>query len=651
MVAVEEGGSGGDNPKKVSTRASSVAAGNELWISFEVNHPWTVSFSESWLSAFDLYSGSSYGAFQISAEMNLTGSPREATMTIASQIYGEVTVRVVQEAMVLPDFELLFSEETLEMFPELAEGRLELPFMVGGGDPKKTKAAAGDYINLFFEITHPWTVSFSDDWVFDDPSSVSQSNRYEDDDVDYSRFNLYATPNYTDAPREATMTIASIVSGEINIRVVQEPLVLPTSISINAPSSVAPYSAIQVEAVLDTDNPNDYRYVNVWFEDNDVKYLDGDVPVALSPGTITCHASYEFYDLDYSIEATPVEITVTDVASPSDLYYLTNRESGAYLVHNSSSIALSNLETSVATDLAFSSDRSKVYVVGSVVVTGDNQVETEEPRLWTYDCSTGVVQKMNLNMDSGKGLKVAVDGDDVYVLVKGSGGHAVLKNNTTIWSTTVDYVISDLAVENGQFYLCGNTPFKNFANGTDPFIWKNGTQRSLEKYVPSSNRIQVYFLPKVIAVRNGVPYTVGKMPENNNERYYYECSIMWENSTRIYNTTLNPSIEGLCLEATDMEFFDFGADEPAMFFTGKKYVSPEASSPYTPGLYFYRPFNDYYQLSIPYSGSARLDAVQICNGIPVLLGLNNGSPAYWEAPWKDPISLNESGTVVDFLVK
>ena len=391
--------------------------------------------------------------------------------------------------------------------------------------------------------------------------------------------------------------------------------------------------------------------MNVWFEGN-VKDLADGVPVALSPGTITCHASYEFDNLDYSIEATPVEITVTDVSSPTDWYFLTNRESGAYLLHNSSSIALSNLETSVATDLAFSSDRSKVYVVGSVVVTDVNLVETEEPRLWTYDCATGDVHLTKLNMDSGKGLKVAVDGDDVYVLVKGSGGHAVLKNNTTIWSTTVDYVISDLTVENGQFYLCGNTPFKNFANGTNPYIWKNGTLSSLEKYVPSNNRIRVYFLPKVIAVRDGVPYTVGKMPENNNEWHYYECSIMWKNSTRIYNTTLNPSIDGLCLEATDMEFFDFGADEPAMLFTGKKYVSPEASSPYTPGFYFYRPFNDYYQISIPYSGSARLDAIQICNGIPALLGLNNGSPAYWEAPWKDPVALNDSGTIVGrFLVK
>ncbi|MBQ6177475.1 MAG: BACON domain-containing protein [Bacteroidales bacterium] len=110
MVAGGEDSGGGDNPKKVGTRASSIAAGGEVRISFDVNHPWTVSFSEPWLSAFDVHSRSDYGEFKISAETNLTGAPREATMTIASQIYGEVTVRVIQESMVLPDFELTFSD-------------------------------------------------------------------------------------------------------------------------------------------------------------------------------------------------------------------------------------------------------------------------------------------------------------------------------------------------------------------------------------------------------------------------------------------------------------------------------------------------------------------------------------------------------------
>ena len=248
-------------------------------------------------------------------------------------------------------------------------------------------------------------------------------------------------------------------------------------------------------------------------------------------------------------------------------------------------------------------------------------------------------------------MKVVVEGDDIFVLGKGSNGYVVLKNNVSVWNSTGDYVISDMAVENGLFYLCGNTPFKNFANGTYPYIWKNGTQTSLEKYVPSSNRIQVYFEPKAIAVRNGIPYTVGVMPESNNEWYYYQVSIMWENSTRIYNTTITPSTNGLCRVPTDIVFLDFGADDPAMLITGKQFISPEGNGNYTPGLFYDRPFYDYYQIPVSYSGSARLDAIQICNGIPTLLGLNNGTPAYWEAPWKNPVDLDESGTVVGFIAK
>ena len=645
-----------------------------VWISFNANHPWTVSFSEPWLYTRSGEGNPGYGEFRIFADSNDTGSSREATMTISSQFYGDVKVRVVQEAMVLPDFELVFDAETREIYPELAEGRLDLPFLVGGGGgggPKKAKVGPGDYINLSFEISHPWTVRFSESWLSADPSSGNASYRDEDGDVYYRWFNLYATPNYTGTSREATMTIASRYFGEVNIRVVQEAMVLPNSISFDAPSTVTAYSCFDVDAFLGYPDGVDRGYRlcldPVEGQSNIQSIVNG--YLAVNPGTVTfraylSHDDYPFLDEDFTLES-EVVVTITEGSAPTDWYFATNRPYGAYLTHitgnQHSSVALSTLRTAVVKDLAFSADRTKIYAVGSVVLTIDVDEEREEPRLWTYDCATGTVHVTELDYPSGRGKKVAVDENtgDVYVLVDASSEdisnrYCLLKNNENIWETSMYYVISDLTVENGNFYLCGNTEFRNFANGTDPIVWKNDSMMLLQEYEPSSNRIQPYFEPKAICVLNGMPYTVGLMPVLNNEWYYFEYSIMWKNKNYMYIPTLRIDIDGLRQIPHDMVLLTgegFHPEFPPILVVGEQRRS--STENITPGLYLDRPFNSSNLLPLNYSGSASIQSIRLFNGIPALLGMNDGRTAYWSAPWNTPttLSLNEGETVVGFLVK
>ena len=650
--------------------------GENVGVSFMANHPWTVSFSEPWLYVIESEGDAGYGAFRVYADTNDTGSPREATMTIASMIYGEVTVRVVQEAMVVPDFELKFAERTFDEFPELEDGRLELPFRVGGGsvEPKKTRADVGDFIDLYFETNHPWTVRFSESWLSASPSSGNPSYTDNYGNVQYGYFNIYATPNGTGASREATMTIASQYFGEVTIRVVQDKMVLPNSITINAPQTVTPYSFFDVEAVLGYPDGVDRGLeanIAVVEGSGNLRWISGGY-LPVNPGTVTfraylSHDVCSYLDEDFYLESEAAVVTITEGPAPTDWYFANNRPYGAYLTHfaggQRSSAALSTLRTSTANDLAFSADRSKIYVVGSVVLTIDVDEEREEPRLWTYDCATGTVDVTKLDYPSGRGKKVAVDetNGDVYVLVDASSEdvsnrYCLLKNNEQIWETSMLYVISDLAVENGKYYLCGNTEFRNFANGTDPIVWKNGSMMFLQEYVPSNDRIQPYFEPKSICVLNGVPYTVGLMPVSNNEWRYFEYPIMWENNEYMYSPDLRTDIEGLRQIPRDMVLLKgagFDPDYPPILVVGEQQRSSTENS--TPGLYLNRPFynDNSYRLPLTYSGSASIQNIRLCNGIPALLGTNSGRPAYWSAPWSTPtsLSLGEEETFVGFLVK
>lgn len=101
------GGSGAVDPKKGGDNG-------DAYIGFYVTHNWSVSFSEPWLSASpahgygyeDEYEGEVYighSGFNISAELNATGAPRSATMTITSDYDGSsFQYTVVQASIVVP---------------------------------------------------------------------------------------------------------------------------------------------------------------------------------------------------------------------------------------------------------------------------------------------------------------------------------------------------------------------------------------------------------------------------------------------------------------------------------------------------------------------------------------------------------------------
>ena len=677
MVAGEVD-SGGDNPKKVGTRASSIVAGGEVWISFNVNHPWTVSFSEPWLSAYDFYSSSDYGEFKVSAETNLTGAPREATMTIASQIYGEVTVRVVQESMVLPDFELTFSDWTLEKFPELAEGRLELPFMVGGGSggggPKKANAEVGDYIGLVFEISHPWTVSFSESWLTADPSSGSPSYRDEDDDVVYRGFNLYATPNNTGVPREATMTIASIVYGEVNIRVVQEPFSAPRSISLNAPLTVTAYTPFDMEVVLDTDDLNHYRYTYIDNEyDSNIKWLDEDSVLIFAPGTYSFSAIFEYSSIDYYRESQPVTVTVTEPDAPTDWYFLIRRDNKPYLIHrvgiSDTAIELCNNELAQANEMAFSANGSTVYVVGAV--PGDNDALI--PCLWTYDGSVASRTDYS-DYPNMKATDLAVDNSDVYILVTdlnpaGSFDFLALKNGVEDGRYTLNpsyqpsFTISDITAEDGRYYLCG-TRMDNYT----PYYWRNltisTTQYSwplVEHNLGNSNLSKPMHYPESIAVKDGEPYVVGSVRYSYGDFMLFRRALFWQGDDYAPNY-LGPYSMGSSTSGTYYMFHQIVKSNGHFILVGERYQDHNSyKDNWAPLLYFdsISRYNDASLNAIPFAYSSRAGLNDVClhNGVPALGGVlvdgtNTPHPAFWEAPWKEPFQWpNDSDTIVDFLVK
>ena len=196
-------------------------------------------------------------------------------------------------------------------------------------------------------------------------------HRDEDDDVVYRGFNLYATPNNTGVPREATMTIASIVYGEVNIRVVQEPFSAPRSISLNAPLTVTAYTPFDMEVVLDTDDLNHYRYTYIDNEyDSNIKWLDEDSVLIFAPGTYSFSAIFEYSSIDYYRESQPVTVTVTEPDAPTDWYFLIRRDNKPYLIHrvgiSDTAIELCNNELAQANEMAFSANGSTVYVVGAV---------------------------------------------------------------------------------------------------------------------------------------------------------------------------------------------------------------------------------------------------------------------------------------------
>lgn len=673
MVAGEVD-SGGDNPKKVKTRASSIAAGGEVRISFNVNHPWTVSFSEPWLSAYVFYSSSDYGEFIISAETNLTGAPREATMTIASQIYGEVTVRVVQEAMVLPDFELTFSDWTLEQFPELAEGRLDLPYMVsggGGGGPKKTRAEAGDYIELVFEISHPWTVSFSESWLTANPMSGGPSYVDDDGDVQYRWFNLYATPNDTGTPREATMTIASQAYGEVTVRVVQETFVYPRSASVIPPASATPFSPFQLEISLDTDNPDDYEFMGYNFISGDgaqARWTEDGI-VCFSPGTLAAYAYYYNPRTDFYKEYDPVEITIAEPAAPNQWYFLIRRDNKPYLIHRvgstDTSVELSNNESAQANEMAFSADGSTVYVVGAV--PGDNDALI--PCLWTYDGSVASRTDYS-DYPNMRATDLAIDDSDVYILVTdlnpaGSFDFLALKNGVEDGRYTLNpsyqpsFTISDITAEDGRYYLCG-TRMDNYT----PYYWRNltisTTQYSwplVEHNLGNSNLSKPMHYPESIAVKDGEPYVVGSVRYSYGDFMIFRRALYWEGDQK-KPTHLGPYYSGSNTSGTYYMLHSIVKNNDHFVLVGEVYQDHNSYKDNWSPLLFYDELETYASIPLEYSSAmAGLNDVCLYNSVPALSGVlvdgtNTPHPAFWEAPWKQPFQWpNDNDTIVDFLVK
>lgn len=563
---------------------------------------------------------------------------------------GKATVFSVNmsemELIPLPAFEFEFTEETLEEFPELVENRLDIPFAVGGGEsgekPKKSKEA-GDYINLYFTSSHPCSVSFSEPWLSATPSDGI--NGY---------FNLYATLNDTGAPREATMTISSDWGGEpIVITVVQATMVLPTAITINASATtVTPYTCFDIEAslVYPEGETGDF-YPDVYLTDgsSNVTWSSTGRYLAINPGTVCFHAEFSYGE--YYLESESIEVTITEGTAPTDWYFLVNRETGAFLVHRTGSgdtdIQLSELSTSVANGLAFSSDRSKVYVVGSVKVTDDNDNVVEEPRLWTV--SNGESTYTKLNLTSGRGMKVAVDGEDIYVLANGSAGYAVLKNNESVWSRSSDYNIFDLAVENGNYYISGATPFENWATGNTPYLWTNGGSTVLDVYVDSDLYQQRYF-PVHVSVKDGEVYVSGYVMAR--DRYSHDHAVMtlWEGDDSYFPYRSRGDWWWSCVY--DMALLDSGD----RIYIGESFYNSSSNRQQLPAFYknltSYTTIDSSNLLPLNYSGEVCLNEIHLCNGIPVMRGTVDSSPAFWEAPWKDPLIWeNTDDTVVGFLVK
>ena len=543
------------------------------------------------------------------------------------------------ELVELGPFSIEFDEYTLERFPELEDNRLEIPFVVGGGgdNPKKTKADPGDYIWLYFEANHPWSVSFSESWLSASPISGGMGEGY---------FNLYATANDTGASREATMTITSDWGGMIEITVVQEPFSQPKSISLNAPQTVPAYTPFNMEVVLDTDDPDHYRYTYIDNEyDSNIKWLDDGVMI-LAPGTYSFYAVFSYSSINFYMESEPVTVTVTEPDAPTDWYYLIKRENKPYLIHRNggsdTAIQLSEQELAQVSDLAITSDGTTVYVVGAD--PDENNVLV--PCLWTIEGSSAT--KTNFDLSGGSPKKIVLDGGDIYVLADYLPKTVVLKNNEVLWTSQAYDEINDIAVDNGHVYLCGADQFENWAVGNKPYLWTDGVSKPLAKYVDNDLYQQRYY-PQRVKVKDGSVFVTGYLMARDRYSHDHAVAAMWEGDDYSYVYRSRSDWWWTCLY--DMSFLE--GDH--RIYVGESFYNSSTNRQLQPVFYIdYIPdyLSAYNKLPLNYSGEAGLNQVQLCNGIPVLRGTIDGETAFWEAPWKNPVVWdNDEDEVIGFVVK
>ena len=544
----------------------------------------------------------------------------------------------------LPPFTLEFTEWTMETSPELAEGRLDIPAVVNNSTPKSADSEGRVWIE--FETDYPWSVYFSEPWL--SASIISgQGDGY---------FQLYAEANETSEPRQAIMTIASDYGGKFEYTVTQAALILPESISVSAPASVTPYTVFNVQANISpvaaaSSGGEFYVYDD---EGGDcISWLTSDECIAVKPGTVKFKAVY-YYGENYYIESEPFVMQIDDVTGPLNWIYLFRSQNKPYLTYVGDFL-LSDNEAAQANNLAFSEDKSLVYVVGAIPNADDDLI----PCMWTCDGTSIQMAELNMPLDvvEANARKVVVDGTDIYILAEYKQGdnvaaYYVLKNNVVLWSGAPAYTIYDMAVENGIFYLCGSSQFNsgNWSGG-DPYLWiyageNEATQNSLEPYT-STTYYQQHYFPYSIVVQNGQTSVVGYM--QNRDKYSVDrgFAMSW------INTYLDTR-----MSSTKYQYF-CSYDQVLMgdhrLVVGESFINQNnliVKRDQTPALYLDEPFINGHSLPVNYSDAACINEIQLFNGIPVLRGTANGTPAFWEAPWKEPmIWSNTDDEVIGFLVK
>lgn len=465
------------------------------------------------------------------------------------------------------------------------------------------------------------------------------------------------------------MTISSTIFGEKTIRVVQDAITLPTGITLSAPSTVAPYSPFEVEAELIYPDGQTGSFMPDVYSSGDVviKGLDEGY-MAVTSGTAVFRAEFSFGG--YYLEAEPVEITVTEGTAPTDWYFLVNRESDPYLVHRTVSgdtwIPLPlpgepSVVHAVANDLAFSQDGTRVFVAGAA----PDVVGNLEPCLWTY-YGTGTdvaVWDMpdNENVAYGEARKIVVEGDDVYILAKAGNAYGYLnyvsKNNVIIWSE--EYLnqpdtIYDMVVENGTFYLSGSTYFYSWAVGNTAFLRTNGSYKSLAKFNDPDLYQQCYY-PKSVTAKDGVAYVAGYVEARDRYSHNHAVISMWEGGNAYFRYRNRG--DWWWTRVNDMAFFSGNH----RVYVGESYYNSSTNRQQVPVFYYdllSLSTNAYWDpnysncLPLTYSGEVYLEEVKVCNNIPVLRGTVDGTTAFWEAPWKEPVLWeNTTDTVIGFAVK
>lgn len=574
-----------------------------------------------------------------------------------------------------PEFELTFDDYTEGKFPHINDDEdpyIEIPYKVGGsGDdgpikaPRKTSNLdPGDYVWICFDATHPWTVRFSESWLWADET-------YMDSDG-YGEFRICAETNETGASREATMTIASQFYGEVTIRVVQDALVLPTALTISAPETVSLYQVFEVEGGFIPENVTVSRGVEIYVKEDEnydcVEWLSryGNVYEykAVLPGTVTFVAEFDYEGVFLTKE---LEVTIAEpnVVAPTDWYFLVKRDNKPYLIHrydgSDTAIKLSDFESAQANDLAITAD-GKVHVVGAYpVAENDNALS---PCEWTYEGGDSASRTVYDGLQNRKATNVAVEGNHVYILVSGvdasgSAGSVVLKDGESIWTLTpgtTRYSVTDIAVEGDQFYLCGFSIKPSNPAGNDPYVWKNGELSSLAgRTLPSGVDHPVYN-PESVLVQDGKCHVVGSMTYQYGDWRIYGCWLYWQEGEALdYEgpTPLTTSNNG-----TYYMFHDIDLIDEEVVIVGEQYkkdydssISSYVYSQWEPIIYQGSSSNPIY-LNYDRSGYCGLNEVHTCNGVAVLRGTVNGTPAFWAAPWKTPVIWNNADDkMIAFAVK